>query len=260
MIKYYFIILMLSISSSVFADKLFLEMLNGHQVTDKELENARKQLAEHKEIELQNNLNVKPFHHRLEARSSLKQSFCTNCHLQKPHRANELNRSFLNMHTDIISCETCHINTDNLDLSYQWLAYDYPHTGQIIDVSNSIHTQVDQLKTSLAPRPGLKIAPVFKNESVIIFKDDPFSKEIKKQWNNLIADDKAALKVKIHSPLNEKGHSCKDCHDENQNLLDYSYLGASEKLEKSITNNSIAHFFTRYKKKGDRLKMTDLLR
>lgn len=260
MIKCCFIILMLSYALPVFAESLFIQKITEHQVTDEELNDAREALKQHKDLELKDNLNVNPFHHRGKAHSTLKQAFCLNCHLQKPHRDNELTRSFLNMHTDIISCETCHLNADELALDYRWLAYDYPSTGQIVDVSNSIHTQVDKLKTSIQPRPGLKIAPVYRNEAVLIFKDDPFSAEVEQQWNTLADDDKASLKVRLHAPLNKKGHSCKDCHSEDQQLLDYAYLGANEKLTHSITHNTISQFFQRYKKKGDRLKMSDLLR
>jgi hypothetical protein len=260
MIRFCFIIFTLSFCLPVLAENLFIDRVNSHQVTDKELADASKQLKAHKDIQLNNELNVNPFHHRVETHASQKQDFCLNCHLDKPHQVNELNRSFLNMHTSYISCETCHFNTEGLDLDYQWLAYDYPNTGEIIDVSKSIHTQVDKTKTSLLPRPGLKIAPVYRGQVLVLFKDDSFSSEVKQQWKTTTGDDKAKLKVKLHAPLNKKGISCQYCHDEQQRLLDYSYLGASERLTHSITNNSIAHFFTRYKKKGDRLKMSDLLR
>jgi hypothetical protein len=260
MIRFCFVISMLCFCIPGLADNLFIDRVNSHQVTDKELADASTQLKAHKDIQLKTDLNVNPFHHRVENHALPKQDFCLNCHLDKPHQDNELNRSFLNMHSNYISCETCHVNTEGLDMEYQWLAYDYPNTGKIIDVSNSIHTQVDKSKTSLLPRPGLKIAPVYQGQVLVVFKDDPFSSEVKQQWKNSTDEEKAKLKVKLHAPLNEKGVNCQHCHDEKQKLLDYAYLGASEKLTHSITNNSIAHFFTRYKKKGDRLKMSDLLR
>lgn len=262
MIKFKLIILSLYLllSFSAMADNLFIDLVDGKNVTEKDVGDALKQLREHKEVKLKKNLSVNPFHHKKETEDKLKQPFCQNCHLQKPHQANPRNRSFLNMHTNYISCETCHLKNEGLKLDYKWLAYGYPNAGKVIDVYSSVHTEAEKVKVSILPRPGAKISPFNKGEKVLVFKDENFSKEVEKKWKSLAEDDKARLKANLHKPLNKKGLSCDKCHSENQKVLDFKLLGANEKQSHSITSNEIAQFFGRYKKDNDRLKMSDLLR
>ncbi len=239
---------------------LFIDLVNQKIVTEKELEEAKKQIEGRQEIVLKENLSVNPFHHRVEEVRKVKKSFCFDCHLEKPHQANSRNRSFLNMHIDFISCETCHITTEKLEMDYRWLAFGYPATGQIINVSSSVHTMAEKVKTTIVPRPGAKIVPVKEGKPVLVFEGAPYSTDVKSQWKKKTGKDKARLKVKLHAAVNKKGHSCKACHDDQQKLLDFDVLGASDKQAHSITSNKIAHFFKRYKKQDERLKMSDLLR
>ncbi|MCK4707561.1 MAG: hypothetical protein KAU21_03005, partial [Gammaproteobacteria bacterium] len=157
MIKHFLIFLMFYYVFPVSADNLFIELVQGKNVTQKELEEAKKQLEEHKDVKIKNILSVKPFHHRVENVETQKQPFCQSCHLDNPHQANQRNRSFLNMHSDYISCETCHLKTENINLDYRWLAFNNPNKGEIIDVSYSVHTQAEKIKTSILPRPGARI-------------------------------------------------------------------------------------------------------
>lgn len=258
--KYILIVLMAGFVFPVSADNLFIELTQGENITQKELEEARKQLEDHKDVELSNKLSVNPFHHRNQNVETLKQAFCNNCHLANPHQANQRNRSFLNMHSNYISCETCHLKTENINMDYRWLAFDYPDAGKIIDVSSSVHTQAEEVKTSIIPRPAARIVPVYQGDPVLIFKDDAFSSEVSKKWKTLAVEDKARLKAELHAPLNKKGYECKKCHSEKQELLDLKILGANQKQSHSITSNKIAHFFNRYKNDTDTLKMSDLLR
>ncbi|MBT3205877.1 MAG: hypothetical protein HOM14_07135 [Gammaproteobacteria bacterium] len=260
MIKLIMLSFCLLLSLSVTADNLFIELVDGKNVTDKNVADALKQLREHKEIKLKKNLSVNPFHHKKETENKLKQPFCQNCHLEKPHQVNQRNRSFLNMHTNYISCETCHLKDEGMKLKYKWLAYGYPNAGQVIDVYSSVHTEAEKVKVSILPRPGARIIPINNDQRMLVFKDEKFSREVENKWKTFSIEDKARLKANLHKPLNKKGLSCDKCHSENQKVLDFKLLGANEKQSHSITSNKIAQFFSRYKKDTDRLKMSDLLR
>jgi len=260
MIKLLIVNLYLFLSFSAMADNLFIDLVDGKNVTEKNVREALKQLRDHKEVKLNKDLLVNPFHHKKEIKDKLKKPFCQNCHLEKPHQVNQRNRSFLNMHTKYISCETCHLNNQVLKLENKWLAYGYPNVGKVIDVYSSVHTEAEKVKTSILPRPGAKISPFNKGKKVVVFKDEKFSIEVEKKWKTLPEEEKARLKASLHKPLNKKGLSCDKCHSENQKVLDFKLLGANQKQTHSITSNDIAQFFGRYKKDGDRLRMSDLLR
>ncbi len=248
------------VSTITAADNLYIELVQGANVADKDLQDAIKQLREQEELEVRSKLPVGPFHYRNDPVEPQKQPFCQTCHLSKPHRSDQRKRSFLNMHTRYIACETCHLQPENIQLDYRWLAFGHPNAGQEIDVSLSVHSQIDRIKTSILPRPRARIAAFYKGIPATLFKDDPFSSEIEEKWKELPLEDKARLKVGLHVALSEKGRDCDACHSEKQDMLELELLGANEKLSRSIRRNKIADFFSRYEKDSDTLKISDILR
>lgn len=251
-------------SFSAYADNAFVALVKQTEVTEKEVQDALTQLEKYKKIELKQNLSISPFHHQneidVDAKKKTKQPFCQVCHLQKPHQANQRNRSFLNMHTDYISCETCHLKTKNIKLDYHWLAFSFPNTGEMIYVANSPHYKVVKATASIIPRPGVRISPFMQGQPVLTFKDSDFSKDVEQKWKNLRTEEKAKLKAELHKPLNQKGVRCSGCHSEKESILNLELLGANVKESHGITSNTIANFFKRYKKDSDQFKMSDLLR
>jgi hypothetical protein len=229
-------------------------------VTEEEVQKAAEKLQNKKEIELKTDLAVGPFHYRDTPVETEKQPFCTTCHLSNPHRENERSRSFLNMHTPYISCETCHLKTDELEFHYRWLAYDYPNAGEMIDASLSVHSQVDEVSKSIRVRPGAHIAPFLGSDPVLIFKDDAYVKALEEEWEQASIEQKAHIKVKLHSPLEKEGKACGSCHSEQNSLLDLKLLGATERQSQEIARDKIADLFKRYKDDNDSIRIDDLLR
>ncbi|MCW8830720.1 MAG: hypothetical protein OQK32_04270, partial [Gammaproteobacteria bacterium] len=82
---------------------------------DKQITDALKQIKEHKDIQLQENISVPVFHHRVDSQKTEKQAVCSNCHHELPHRKNERSRTFMNRHSRYIACETCHMRPKNID-------------------------------------------------------------------------------------------------------------------------------------------------
>ncbi len=244
----------------VSAENLFIDLIENTETTDEDLQKALKQINESTIIKPKENISLAPFHLPTELKKTLKQPFCLTCHLSKPHRKNQRKRSFLNMHIRYISCETCHLQARDINLEYRWLAYDYPNTGEMIDSSISIHMQGDETKTSILPRPGVRIAPFYRGKPALLLDDDPYSIEIRQQWKNASTEDKARLKSELHAPVIHNGNDCENCHSENKNMLDLKQLGANEKQIHSINSNRLAQFFTRYKSDTDSLQLSDLLR
>ena len=105
------------------AAPLYIEQVKLSTTDEQKLQDAHKQIEEHSEIILKENLFVPPFHQQKQYKSTDKKSFCNTCHQSPPHNADERKRSFLNMHSRYISCETCHFKPKDIQLKYGWLDF-----------------------------------------------------------------------------------------------------------------------------------------
>ncbi len=232
--------------------------------SEKQVDEALKKIKDHKEIKLQENISVPVFHHRAEQQKTTKQAICTNCHQSLPHRKNERSRTFMNRHSRYIACETCHMRPDDIDMEYAWLAFDGANAGNKIAarVPKQDENKKDkpEQQLMLVPQIGAKITPFYIEELALIFSDDDFSKRIKQDWQDANENDKAKLKARLHAPLEEKGPKCQRCHGDDNPMLDLAALGASPEQAKKIQRNTIARFFTRFKKDDQQIRIKDLLK
>lgn len=252
------IALLLLFSRSIPADNLYMELVQRADISEKGVAEARKQLEEHKDIELQDKLSVPPFHNRVDNLPAARRPFCQNCHLALPHRSNERSRSFLNMHSRYIACETCHLKPEGLKLDYRWLDYDKASAGRLIKIARSAR-ESGEPPGSIVPGPGTMIAPFYHEVPALLFKDHPYASEVTQQWKRQSTDQKARLKAALHASIDKEGRPCQNCHTDKQNLLDLESLGADEEQRHAISNNVIARFFTRYKNDDERLRLNELL-
>ncbi len=226
---------------------------------EKELVRARKQIEERRDIEIKDNLFVPPFHKRGEQAATKRKPVCTICHLELPHRENVRSRTFLNMHSRYIACETCHLRPKDYALEYDWV--DFGATVEEPAQTEKAAPASERNRTSrIQARPGLRIAPFYAGERAIIFSDHAFSRELEKTWSDADAERKIRLKAKLHGFLERKGPECIDCHRSKDPFLDLASLGANARQIRAMQNNVIPRFFARFKKKDEKLRMTDLLR
>jgi len=256
-----FVIILLSLLfGSVQAESLYPQMVKDSEPDAKAIKEATKRLKDHKEIEIIDNLSVAPFHHRVTEKESEKRPICRSCHQRLPHAKSERSRTFLNMHSRFIACESCHLQPEGMAFEYRWVAYSEPRIGEMIDANVSVHTLADREVTSIVPRPGARIAPFYGDEPAYTFTDHPFAKEIEERWREGTQEEKADLQAKLHQPLSDEGRKCRACHSDKESILDLQQLGANEHQQRAITHNVITRFFERYKKDDERLRLIDLLR
>lgn len=202
------------------ADTLYQQQVNQAELSDKQLQEALKQIKEHKEIKLQDKLSVAAFHKRSELMKTSKQPVCLNCHHALPHRKNERSRTFLNKHSHYIACETCHLRPRDIKLEYRWLAYDGINAGRDIEVDNRREDKVDkdplkpEKQPSLIPQSGARIAPFYQDKPALEFKGDKFANKVKADWKEASEEERARIKARLHAPLEEKGPECQHCHGE----------------------------------------------
>ncbi|NOR52302.1 MAG: hypothetical protein GQ470_06740, partial [Gammaproteobacteria bacterium] len=132
--------LLLIHSAAVQADSLYLQLVRDSDPAAKAVKEAKKQLQDHKEIEIIENLSVAPFHRRITEKESEKQPICRSCHQRLPHAKSERSRTFLNMHSRFIACESCHLKSEGKSFDYRWVAYSQPRMGEQINAIASVHT------------------------------------------------------------------------------------------------------------------------
>ena len=275
-----FMALLYVFSTPVSAASFYQQQVERVEVNGKTLEKALKQVKEHKDLKVVDELFVPPFHKRGQLKSTQKQSMCLTCHKPLAHSKSERSRTFMNMHSRYIACETCHLRPKESKLDYRWLAFDGEDAGTELPPSVTL-TEVQEALTDLpiekqkarqkhqkkfkqplplAPQPGARITPFFDNLSVIEFKDGSFARDIKEQWDEKDEQKRAELKAKLHIPLEKKGPSCSRCHGKRKAMLDLEALGATPQRLRELQNNTIVRFFERFKKEDDRIRINKLLR
>lgn len=224
------------------AAPLYIEQVKLSTTDEQKLQEAHKQIKERSEVTLKENLFVSPFHQQSQYPSTDKKSFCNTCHQQQPHSLDKRKRSFLNMHSRYISCETCHFFSENVQLEYHWLNFN--ETGNKI--------------------PAKRITPFYNKEAVLIFSDHELATRARETWENkssieVLHRERSKLKLRLHSPLSKEGPECIDCHNNKDPLLDLKSLGFTKKEITKLQQHSIPRFFSRFTKEEQRLRMSDLL-
>ena len=250
---------------------LIVKLIEVAQPTTNEIAQSKKLLQAKKEIKLLDDLSLAPFHKRDKSPiKETKQVYCNNCHLPLPHSKSLRTRTFMNMHSEYIACESCHFKPENIKLDYRW--YNYEKNAEADKQQGRLHSgRLKKDKTMLVEKTGqIKIAPFFEDKPVLINSDHPFSKTLQQRWKKADLEKKSQIHAQIHQPLTTTGTVCVDCHTSEQDLLDLFSLADTPKQAKAIQKNTIANFFKNYKLEKplaagelppleQRIKMIDLL-
>ena len=271
--------LLSSISSLLWAEGLYLQTIKSTQLSEEQIQKSRKTLDEYTEVILRGELEVPPFHKRGEVDDSLGNSFCTTCHLTPPHTKSLRTRTFMNMHTRYLACETCHVRPEAMALTYQWqdtrdasLVTAEPELfRQGLKPKKDLKfgkelTSNKDLRPEKVPLPKLKdpffkITPYYQQQSVAIRKDSAFAVDTKKIWQQGgVTEEKIKRRGLVHAPLSEKGPKCKACHTDEESLLNLTELGATVYQADKIQNNIVTQFFSRYKDEEQRIRIMSLLK
>ncbi len=272
-------ILLSSISRLLWADGLYLQTLQSTKLTTEQRQKSRKMLEEYKKVTLRDELEVPPFHQRGEVDDSLGNSFCTTCHMTPPHTKNMRTRTFMNMHTRYVACETCHFRPEGVELTYQWQdtrdASSVPAQSKLfrqglkpvkeLKVSEEVTPNKEQ-KIEKKPKPKpkdpfIKISPYYQQQAVALRKDTTFAIETKNIWQQKgLTEEKHKRRALVHAPLSVKGPQCKACHTDEKSLLNLTALGATAYQAEKIQNNIVTQFFSRYKDEKQRIRIMSLLK
>jgi hypothetical protein len=172
---------------------------------------------------------------------------CFICHSELPHSKTKKVRALLNMHTQYLACETCHIEKKADDtVVYQWyspldrnpkgpfMGTEYhPETGYLVDVEDKFSKI-----TPFSERDG-QLLPAVQAQ------DAPKALDYMKVRDRLTPEQREAIKNQFHVGIRGKGHDCQTCHAE-KGLLDLQKLGFSEKRIVDLAQLNIKGLLTKY--------------
>ncbi|MDH5571341.1 MAG: cytochrome c3 family protein [Gammaproteobacteria bacterium] len=178
------------------------------------------------------------------------QTSCKICHSIYPHSKQPFTRVWLNMHTNYLICETCHLKKDKYPkLTYQWITtkgveFGGRAFGAYFDPDKK-HTQSPENSLS-------RIIPVIKSNGVIypIINIDDTEKA-----KAFLASGPASTKENMATAMNyyhrdiEKMNLttvCETCHAKN-GLLDFNALGFTKERADVLINTNINSIVSDYK-------------
>ncbi|MDA8137685.1 MAG: hypothetical protein M0036_03440 [Desulfobacteraceae bacterium] len=178
-----------------------------------------------------------------------KRPVCYICHSEYPHSKEKRIRALMNIHTQFLVCETCHLDTKPDDhITYGWYSplesnahgpfygtgYD-PETGILIRGSN----------------PYAKIAPFYPSRSsgsaqpAVQMQDAPMAKDFMNVRDRLSPEQREGVKNKFHQNIKAKGFTCSKCHSENS-ILDFNALGFSQVRIDNLKNLAVTGMLEKY--------------
>lgn len=244
-------------SAQALADApLYQQRVEQARPDQEALQHSAELLRDHKDVKIQDNLLIQPFHKQSGELETAPQAFCRNCHGPLPHGKQARTRAFLNMHVRFIACETCHFRPKDVKFDYRW--YDY-QDRQIVNGEHKFRIGRDLDNSKQRPN-NPKIAPFYQGQAVFALKDDAFGRDIAGQWDKAAPEQKTALRARVHLPLEKKGPECHACHASEQGLLDLPALGASPEQTQAIQKHMIPKFFRDYEKDDQKITIRNMLR
>lgn len=160
-----------------------------------------------------------------------KRPVCFICHSDYPHSKNKKVRALLNIHTQFLFCETCHIqNKPDRRIVYKWYNPltdnpQGPFYGTGYQQGTDMLMKGDGGLTKIAPyyvtgtTGELKLA--------ILEQDAPLAMDFVKVRDKLRPEQREGLKNKFHGDIKARNFECKECHSE-QGILNFKQLGFSD--------------------------------
>lgn len=189
------------------------------------------------------------FHHFVESPQPPEElrSTCFICHSNLPHNKTKKIRAMLNMHTNYLACETCHLKTDEQQtVFYQWhspveknpqgpffgTAYD-PETGELEMARDHFSKIVPFREQNEKPTP------------ILHMQNAPLARDFQRVRDRLTPEQREGVTQRFHLDILAKGPECRICHSSN-GRLDFRALGFSPKRTIDIEQLNIKGMITKY--------------
>ena len=185
-------------------------------------------------------------------------STCVRCHGNVPHDESKEIRSFLNMHTFYLACETCHSQPEKDKPAYTFRWYD-KDTGEVVGnpkallkIEESFMTLQEKRQFPMYGNYGAKVAPSTKKGSELKLLHGPkemaFVERYLKEQDRLVAEQKSQMKQVIHRKVSKEPVQCKSCHQETDYYIPFDKLGYPPTRMRELTNTAVVGMIKKYNK------------
>lgn len=180
-----------------------------------------------------------------------KRPVCFICHSDFPHRTNKKVRALLNIHTQFLFCETCHIrNKPGRRIVYKW------YNPLTEDPRGRFYGTGYQPGTDMLMKGdgGLsKIAPYYVSETTgelklaVLEQDAPLARDYMKVRDRLRPEQREGLKNKFHGDIKSRNFECRQCHSK-QGVLHFKQLTFSDVRAANLLSLEVVGILDKYEK------------
>jgi len=162
---------------------------------------------------------------------------CLRCHGNFCHNKSEEFRSYYNMHTFFLACETCHIRKEQDSvIRFKWFDDKTGRELQAIQGQNENY--------------GAKIVPVWPTaqglERLDAFPEKKLALDFMKNKDSYSPEEKEKIKQQLMKQVSKKPVTCEECHCK-QGYLNYSELGYAAARAADLSRIEIVRMIKEYK-------------
>ncbi len=177
-----------------------------------------------------------------------KRPLCLICHSEMPHNQNKRVRALLNMHTQYLTCEGCHIKAQaDQTIVYQWAspidpAPKGPFVGTRYDADTGYLAEVDDKFSKITPffkSPRAGITPA------VVEEGRQSARDYMRRHADLNTEQRKIATKAFHETTQAKGPECQACHGE-KGIIDYRALQFSDKRIADLIHLNITGLLAKY--------------
>jgi hypothetical protein len=161
---------------------------------------------------------------------------CLRCHGNYCHNKSEEFRSYYNMHTFFMACETCHIRKEQ-DSTIQFKWFD-DRTGKVL---SAVKGQNENYEAKIVPvRPARKGF-----ERLDTFPEEKLALDFLKNKDSYTPEQKENIKQQLMKHVSKKPVICEECHCKD-GYLNYSDLGYDANRSADLSRIEIVKLIKEY--------------
>lgn len=187
-------------------------------------------------------------------------SNCIRCHGNVPHDSSREVRSFLNMHTFYLACESCHVRPKEGEPAFEFRWYDkdngekIPNPQSLVTIDDRVRRNLEDFEAKYVTYGdyGAKVSPgrMVNGEFEFINGNKEMEFVLKYLENQYMLGtaQQSQMKTVIHKKVNPKPIECDGCHRMDNPYLPYAELGFPPRRVGELTSTAVVGMITKYKK------------
>lgn len=168
-------------------------------------------------------------------------NFCIECHGPTPHSRSAQIRAFLNMHSLFVSCEVCHVRSEENErpTRFGW-----------IGLTDGRLSPNPEMEEGIWGEYGVKIIQLIEQagrlEPLVMTEEREFAAEFNRQSYRLDERQKVIGNKFIHRTCIEEPLQCTRCHTAEDPFLPFSELGYSKERADFLVDPEVVDLVQRY--------------